>query len=367
MNSDQDRISKGNEPMDEMTILDEMCAAVPPPDPQTLAAARGRVLGAARTATPPGRAWRRQAGSRPGTRLWPKLALTGVAAAVAAAGVVAGVIPHDPPHGRTGVRVDAAMVLDRAALAALAGPSPRDGQFLYTDIHAVNPGRPPSWSYRQQTWVSADGRKPGALRTITCQPGLPAKDNSPSCLARIPAGQGGPLNVTYAWVRTLPTDPEALLQYLAQHSNCSVQPYSVLPSTPADRAFSEIHAILSTLWVLPPRTGAALFRAAALIPGVTVLPHVTDPAGGQGIAVARTGRMIFNGPPTRYELIFDPATYRFIGLQQVALTTGHGRTAGQVFHAESLAGSRVTDTAPTSYTRTSAGPLNTVTGRACTA
>jgi hypothetical protein len=350
--------------MDEMTMLEEMCAAVPPPDPQTLAAARERVLGAA---GPVGLAPspRRQAGSRPG--LWPKLALTGMAAAVAAAGVVAGISSHTPPHGGPLVRLDAATVLDRAALAALAGPSPGNGQFIFTEVRGANPGRPPSWSYRQETWQSVDGHRPGAVRNITCQPGLPGRDNSPSCLAEIPAARGGPLNVTYAWARTLPTDPHVLLQYLEQHSNCSTGLYENFHLTPADKAFSEIHAILRTLWVLPPRTGAALFRAAALIPGVTVLPHVTNPAGGEGIAVARTGRLVLNGPPTKYELIFDPKTYRFTGLAEVALATDRWRTAGEVYHAESLVASRVTGTAPTDYARTSTGPLTTGGGWICTA
>jgi hypothetical protein len=74
-----------------------------------------------------------------------------------------------------------------------------------------------------------------------------------------------------------------------------------------------------------------------------------------------------NGPPTKYELIFDPVTYRFTGLAEVALTTDHWRTAGKVYHAESLTASRVTDTAPTDYEKTPTGPLETGGGRACTA
>jgi hypothetical protein len=104
--------------------------------------------------------------------------------------------------------------------------------------------------------------------------------------------------------------------------------------------------------VLPPRLGAALFDAAAKIPGVTVLPHVADAAGGQGIAVAMTPR---EGPAsgpiwprTRFELIFDPHTYRFIGSQAVA---PGGSARGAVLLASHLLKVSFTDTAPARYTK----------------
>src|SRR5712691_27517 len=91
----------------------------------------------------------------------------------------------------TGVRLDAAVVLDGAARAALNTPSPQDNQFLYTDVRAVNPTHSKAWSYRQQTWDSVDGRRPGAIRNTTCFPGLLARDNLPTCLSKIPTGIGG--------------------------------------------------------------------------------------------------------------------------------------------------------------------------------
>jgi hypothetical protein len=84
------------------------------------------------------------------------------------------------------------------------------------------------------------------------------------------------------------------------------------------------------------------------------VPHVRlhlnarhDAAGGQGIAVTMTGRATVAapaanaslGPVMRYELIFDPHTYRLIGLQEV--------TAGGIVHnAEAVISARVADTAP---------------------
>jgi hypothetical protein len=334
--------------MNEMKYLEDMCAAVPPPDQQTLAAARARVLGAAQ----PGSATRRWWLARSALLPWQRLALTGAVAAMVVAGVAVGITPHAPRSGGTRVRLDAAIVLDRAAKAALTGPSPRHNQFLYTDVWAVNPGRGKASSYRQQTWQSVNGHQPGAIRNTTCFPGLPARDNLPACLIKIPAGEGGPLNVTYAWARSLPTRPAALLRYLEHHNNCADPNDSGTHVTRSTAAFSEIYTILHSLYVLPPRSGAALFRAAAMIPGVAVLPRVTDAAGGRGIGVAMTGMLGLGGPRMRFELIFDPHTYRFIGLQNVSLTSDPGRVApGGVDHAETLVSTRVVNTAPTHYTK----------------
>jgi hypothetical protein len=290
-------------------------------------------------------------------------AATGSAAVVAGAvflAVVAGgqATSFTPPGGRTGVRLDAAVVLEGAARAALSGPTPQDNQFLYTDVRSVNPNRSRAWNSRQQTWESADGRQPGAIRNTTCFPGLPAHDNLPTCLIKIPVGRGGPLNVTYAWARSLPTDPAALLRYLEHHNNCSGIFNIGLHRTPYSDAFSEIITILESLYVLPPSPGAALFRAAALIPGVMVLRSVTDAAGGgRGIAVAMTGLDGMATPPVRFELIFAPRTYRFIGLQIIALRPGPGQVPGEVIHAEWVVSSQVVDTAPVNYTKISSTPM----------
>jgi hypothetical protein len=294
-------------------------------------------------------------------------AATASAAAVAAAVFLAASVaggPGQPSDGptmtplngatRVRLRLDAATVLDRAANAALEGPSPKDNQFIYTDVRAVNPGygKVKASSYWQQTWESVDGRQPGAVRG--CFPGMPARS---TCLIKFRAGRGGPVNVTYAWARSLPTSPVALLGYLEHHNNCSWPANIGLRTTPYTDAFSEIFTILHSLYVLPPRPGAALFRAAAMIPGVTVLRQVTDAAGGRGIAVAMTG--FLGGPlsPFRFELIFDPRTYRFIGLQWVALRSGPYQVVGRVVHAETVVSSRVVNTAPTDYTKMNSTPM----------
>jgi hypothetical protein len=109
-------------------------------------------------------------------------------------------------------------------------------------------------------------------------------------------------------------------------------------------AYSEIFSILSSVYVLPRSVGATLFDAAARIPGVVVLRHVTDAAGGRGIAVAMSGRTMAGAPASstrvlRYELIFNPQTYRFIGLQTVTI-------GGIVMQAQAINSAHVANSAP---------------------
>jgi hypothetical protein len=327
-----------------MRLLEQMCSAVPPPDQRTLAEVRARVLDRAASggAPEPGRPAR--------FRLitWRRLTITGVVAAAAACAVVLALTgPAAPPAGtaRAGARLDAAIVLRRAARAALAEPEPRDGQFIYTEVHTV---KAPGYGfplapndYLVQSWASVDGAQPGSARMIPCI------GHTSSCLVEGGPGRGSPVHVTYAWVRTLPTDPGALLSYLETHNGCDLPPpFAAQHASRYAAAYSEIFAILRELFVLPPRFGSALFDAAAMIPGVTVLPRVTDAAGGTGIAVAMTLRQMSFLPPLRVELIFDPHTYRFVGLQEVSV---RGRGAGTVEVADRLVSASVVAAEPHDY------------------
>jgi hypothetical protein len=340
--------------MNEMDLIKDFFAEARPPGPERLATARARVIaaieGAAQSSPAlggPARALRRtrrtaQAGSSRRLLTRPRLAISGAVAAVAAVAViVTGIIPLGATG--TGIRLDAAMVLHRAARAALVQPVPRHNQFIYTDVSSV--GGRPRQSQTIQTWLSADGSRAGAQRLTPC---YQANNRPRSCTYKAPRYRGSPALVSYAWVKTLPTDPRALLTYLEGNSGCNQLPRN--PQTSGldryDAAYSEIYVILGTLYLLPPKLGAALFDAAAKIPGVTVLPHVVDAAGGQGVAVAMTPAVGPAGAHTRYELIFDPHTYRFIGSQ--AVTTGSAR--GTVLLASGLLNADIVNTAPTRYT-----------------
>jgi hypothetical protein len=80
---------------------------------------------------------------------------------------------------------------------------------------------------------------------------------------------------------------------------------------PDTRAFTLVGDTLREQYV-PPKAVAALFDAAATIPGTSVV-HQADVAGRHGIAVSRTNQGI------RHDLIFDSSTYRFLGERDVAV------------------------------------------------
>jgi hypothetical protein len=77
---------------------------------------------------------------------------------------------------------------------------------------------------------------------------------------------------------------------------------------------------------VPPRTAAALYRAAAFIPGVSVISHVTDAAGRSGVAVAwRTSGSDVDA------WIFSPVTLQYLGERDYNTATGavNGESAVQ--------------------------------------
>ena len=106
------------------------------------------------------------------------------------------------------------------------------------------------------------------------------------------------LGTTYAKLAALPTDPATLLRALrarsAGHGDANAA------------AFAAIGELLREQ-LLPPQLGAALYRAAAMIPGVLIVPDAVDAAGRHGFGVAR----VANGE--RSEWIFDRHTFAYLG------------------------------------------------------
>jgi hypothetical protein len=341
-----------------MTALREFRAAVQAPTTDRLAAARAVVLAAA-TGSP---GQHEQGPGRPQRRAWPRLGIYGAAAAglavallVAATLIFTGGGPVTPPASA------AARVLQRAAAAALTQPAPRGSQFIYTETAVIlqvptGSGRTaPRWetgTALQQMWQSVSGSRPGAFGIPHCR--VDGRRRSPcQPLIGIPAHAGQPGVSSYAELQKLPTSPRALLSYLEKANRCP--PASIGGRTVrfsrADRAWNQIGTILGNNMVVPGRLGQALLRAAAQIPGVTLLHNVADAAGRRGIAVARTASGVL-----RTELVFAPGSYRFIGVQDVLLKAGRGLPAGTVWAASALVRARVVDRAPATPSRDQYAP-----------
>jgi len=319
--------------MNEMQVLAEFRAAVAPPEPAALAAARARVLD--RTAAGPG--GRRAPGPRrPG---WPKLALTGLAAAATAAAVVVVVAAPGGAHrGRAGaVNPVARELAYRVADAAAARPYIRPGQWVYwQEKTATRPAGSPG-PVRQgvfAVWTTADAARAaylanGQVTFFRCAGPGP----HPGCQsigqpvpALLPDGQStgfflvtGKMPVSYAGLKALPRSPAALGRYLASLPLRGWGPAPV-------REFEVIKDLLIT-YIMPPGLTAELYRALGNIPGVMVDRRAVDVAGRTGIGFQITLTRAMGGEID--QLILDPKTYGLMG-QQLVLAPSAGAAAGRV-------------------------------------
>ena len=149
------------------------------------------------------------------------------------------------------------------------------------------------------------GAPSGSAAGLSPSPGSSPKASTPQFTG---CGEGNVGDATYRLLQSLPTDPHALLRVIY------AQTKGEGPSPNAE-AFTTIGDLMRET-IVPPRTAAALYRAAALIPGVTVVGHATDAEGQAGVAVAWTvGRY-------RDEWIFNPATGQFLGELDYNTVTG---------------------------------------------
>lgn len=227
------------------------------------------------------------------------------------------------PVGNTDVT--AAYVLDRAA-ATVAGahwPAPRPGEYISMSSIATGMGAEDgtggqitrSWltTTDRQIWLPVSGRGVGALRIVVRQKQerLPWGGTPPDLPSRhvmwmtvpastCPASTQG----TYPYLTSLPTRPSRLRAWIYAHLDGGKLPANY-------QAWKKIMYLLNAMPV-PPKLAAALLRVAATIPGATVVRDVTDAAGRDGVAVAR----LVPGQASA-ELIFDPASYTFLGERTV--------------------------------------------------
>jgi len=256
-------------------------------------------------------------------------AVLGVATAATAISIASQGGPALPPPSKAAVQL-----LAKVADAAAREPTPnvRDSQYMYAEIKEATVSLPDnlepfikSGSFPRQLRLRLQ-----KLRTQkhTSQIWMPVADVCRTGLLRIarqhggwdnePFSAGGPgvkcpsiggLNdATYRLLQTLPTDPQALLAMI----------YKVERGhgpTPDQEAFVTIGDLLRDK-IVPRRVAAALYRAAALIPGVTLVPNATDAIGRHGVAVAQTADGIRN------ELIFSKTSLRLIGERTILASAG---------------------------------------------
>ncbi|WP_406098835.1 CU044_5270 family protein [Streptomyces sp. NBC_01013] len=122
-----------------------------------------------------------------------------------------------------------------------------------------------------------------------------------------PSGLNRP---TYTWLASLPTDPDVLLRRLTTEITRD-QDLRGTPDQERDQAQDTFDAIGELLreTLMPPKTAAALYKAAAKIPGVTVDSEAVDAAGRHGVGVARDNARA----GWRTAWIFDSTTLEYLG------------------------------------------------------
>ncbi|MFT2016442.1 CU044_5270 family protein [Streptomyces sp. 796.1] len=207
-------------------------------------------------------------------------------------------------HGGRDEKSGARELLARAASAAerRADPDPRDAEFTYVRSKSavltaasdeaacafIEPLR------QRQIWRSVDGTRTGLLRT----------GQVPTEPIRLDPAAPAPVSLAYRHLQRLPRDPAALLRTL--HT-------SALSGRADDQqVFRTIGGLIAES-VLPPATEAALYRAAARLPGVVAIRDAVDAVGRHGAAVARVDERTGE----REEWLFDRRNATLLGVRVV--------------------------------------------------
>jgi hypothetical protein len=290
--------------MNDLDLMETFRAETPPAGSEALRDARAAMF---RPAVAP-------SGNRP-RWVWRLAPATALAAAVAAGVAVVATRPAELPSGPTTAAGGPAAALDgpqvfRLAAAEARRDQPlaaRPDQFVYVrslvawaggaeDANGGPARYIPPVEKDRRIWLSVDGSRTGVLHEKAAKPGtkVDLNDNLP-----IDAGWPG-------YVKNLPTGTAPMRKWLYQGAS-SDKP----GKSPDTQAFVKVGDTLREQYV-PPAAVAAMFDAAATIPGTSVVKQV-DLAGRKGIAVSRTAA------DTRSDLIFDATSYRFLGEREVSI------------------------------------------------
>ncbi|MER5947808.1 CU044_5270 family protein [Streptomyces sp. NPDC001904] len=237
----------------------------------------------------------------------------------------------------------ATVLLDRISLAAGKGDSlkVRDDQFVYLRSRStgadLTSGKAVVGPLREtESWIA---QKPGPLHKL----GVTRTDGETSDVhAELGDTEGTPAGLsrpTYNWLASLPTDPDKLLAYL----------YAKTPKfkdQERDQAvFDQIGSLVGT--VMPPGTAAALYRAAAKIPGVSEAPGAHDAIGRTGVGISRDDKTF----GTRTEWVFDKKDLAFLGSRSYLVKDTRYGKAGTLMSSDAVIAQAVVDRAGRSPAR----------------
>lgn len=344
--------------MDELELLRRLEADAPRASQDVMADAFDALearMAAAEVAARPPHAPRRRRGPR-GTR-W--AVLLSAAAAVTVLWLVLSDIVGLPGL-RPDARAQAAELLEQAAAQTIttADPVVRAGQYrqvVFQSVHDIDTGPNTLFSIHEDRtrWIPSDVsevwtevRYPATTAPGTWGSGAKAaaeafRRQSASNTATVLHGAGGAffgLDPTFVprTINALPRDPTRLLTRIRHDVGNT--------GSSADGAALNRIAELLASGVTPAPVRAALYRAAALVPDVTLVAHAATLRGLTGVAIGRIEPA--NG--IRLDLIVDPATGDLIGEREVATRRLDPLPAGTTLSWSSTT-TTVVDELPTEY------------------
>ncbi|HKR71233.1 MAG TPA: CU044_5270 family protein [Streptosporangiaceae bacterium] len=248
---------------------------------------------------------------------------TGIGLLAAAAAATSVIVLTGQSGGSTAGHDTAVNLLHRIALAAAQAPAPKptDNQFMYIETEEAfgTPyGKPaPDKAHLRQVWIPVADLCKRGLGIDHGERFIISDKPTPDMVANgvhIKCPYQGSLNdPSYRLIQGLSTNPQTLLNLIYAKTKGAGQ-------SPDQEAFTTIGDLLRES-IAPPEVSAALFRAAALIPGVTVDANAVDAANRPGIGVSFT----FNGQKS--EWLFDKNSLQMLGELDFVNGTLTGKSA----------------------------------------
>lgn len=313
--------------MNEIRHIEHLWADTPDPSHQWMTQTRNQLVDEARGGR--GGAGLRRWLSRP--RLGgARVATAGTLSVVLAGGLIASQTVDFGGGGSPAATARADVVLQKAAAAAAAEAPAGEGDFAYLESKRVHPeDSGPDTKAHVQQWLSVDDSQAGLRRSKTVGIGVPERLEEKGVTKQewqrgrdwrkrtMPAGtqaRGLVPDPSYAYLRSLPQDPDKLADMIRQEASSLGQSYGKGKLGIISMALAE--------QAVPPKTAAALFQAAKRFDNVQVDGTVTLAASGeQGTAVTHTANDM------RTALVFDAKTYDFLGVQRTKDGKVFGSTA----------------------------------------
>ncbi|WP_410598768.1 CU044_5270 family protein [Amycolatopsis sp. lyj-90] len=287
--------------MDELKLIAERTDSVPLAESGVLGPARARLMAeiaAAETENVVPLKKRRR-------WVWTGVGAAGLAAAITA---VVALTPAglEPPAATA----DPEAVLRSAAAAALKTPDtpPKPDQFVYTKTKQPDGER--------ESWISADGTRDGMIRRADgssfplpgCRNGQAQAYKGEEPIE----GVTEPCTPRPGYRADLPTDADAMFAYLNADHSGEKGDYNALGKDVLALA-NENH--------LPPAVRAALYGAAAKVPGLRAVDHTKDAAGRPGVGI--TWPLGPHDDPKVAKpvvIVFAADTFQYLGTNSTAAT-----------------------------------------------